>query len=171
MTDYAAIKTVVDGILQDAGVTFSILLVGETSRPQSDGKAWKCDAWRVTLATGEGNARFAYETDYFTGLGHRKPVKGAPSAKGNPNTLYREQWEKQYLRPQAPRAADVLHSLILDSSADGMSFRDWCSDYGYSDDSISAFDTYRQCCDVAVNLRRIFRPETLNALRDAVQEL
>jgi hypothetical protein len=153
------IRSAVDQILSAAGIAFKAQLVGETIRDNN----WKCDAWRVSFGT--------FQTDYFTGTGHRKPVNGAPTDKGNPNTLYREDWEKRYLRPVAPKAADVLHSLIMDMEADSMSFRDWCDNYGYSDDSLTALDTYRACCKIAEKMRATFKPETLKALREAVQDL
>lgn len=162
-TDYAAIKDAVDGILKDAGVTFSAHYVGETTRRNDGEKPWQCDAWRVKL---QARAE-VFETDYFTGLGHRKARPGAPSDKGRSNTLYREEWEKRWLKPVTPRAADVLHSLLLDAQAADMSFPDWCSAYGYSDDSIKALETYRQCCDIGAQMRRVFDHKTFEALRTA----
>lgn len=152
------IRNAVDGILAKAGVTFSVRLIGETKRDD-----WTCDEWRVKFGK--------WETSYYTGTGHRKPIKGAPADKGSPNTLFREQWERIYLRPHAPKAADVLYSLVLDSSAGDASFQDWCADFGYSDDSLSALDTYRACCAIATKLRATFKPDVLAAIREAVQEL
>ena len=157
------IRSKVTEILSAAGVTYTARRVGETRR-----KDWQCDARRVAFKPAAGPA---FETDYFTGLGHRKPAKGAPADKGRPGTLYREQWEKRYLEPQAPDAADVLYSLVLDAQADSESFPDWCADFGYSDDSIDAFETYRACCDIGRQLRTVFRPEVLAQIRDAVAEL
>ena len=65
----------------------------------------------------------------------------------------------------------ALHSLTLDADADGMSFRDWCDNFGYSDDSLNALDIYRECCKTAEQLRKVFKPEALAAIRDAVREL
>lgn len=157
------IRTNVAAILQAAGVKFTVALQGERIKD----KDWKCDAWRVRFDSGSQS----YETDYFTGTGHRKPIKGAPSDKGMPRTLYRERWEQQYLRPVAPAAADVLHSLTMDASAGVESFRDWCANFGYSDNSIDALNIYRACCDTDTQLRRIFTPDTLRAIREAVEGL
>jgi hypothetical protein len=173
MTDkYQDIRDNVTRILAAANVAFTVRYVGETERPSGD-KPWKCDVWRFTFVKPEdvGRLPHKYEGDYFTGLGHRKPIPGAPKDKGNPNTLYREDWEKRYLKPVAPPAADILHSLILDAGAEAMNFRDWASDYGYSDDSISALETYRTCCNIGAELRRIFGRETVEALRAATEEL
>jgi hypothetical protein len=136
------ISSAVDEILSKAGIVYSARLLGETMRATN----WKCDEWRVKFGK--------WETSYYTGTGRRKAL-----------TRFQD------VRPQAPKAADVLHSLVLDSEADGMSFRDWCDNYGYSDDSLNALETYRHCCDTAQKLRATFKPDVLAAIRDAVQDL
>lgn len=156
------IRSKIDEILSAAQVVFSVAYTGETKRDD-----WQCDAWRVKFTAGKQ----VFESDYFTGLGHRKVKAGAPSDKGRANTLYREQWDRAWLKPQSPKAADVLHSLALDAEADNMSFRDWCANFGYSDDSIDALEIYRQCCKTAEKLHTVFKPDTLVAIREAVQEL
>ena len=65
------IRSKVDEILSSAGIKFTVRLVGETKRDD-----WECDQWRVSFGK--------FETDYYTGTGHRKPIAGAPSDKGNP---------------------------------------------------------------------------------------
>ena len=57
-------------------------------------------------------------------------------------------------KPVFPGVASVLHSLMLDAQALDQSFADWCDDLGYDDDSISAFDTYRACCENGKNCKR-----------------
>ena len=47
-----------------------------------------------------------------------------------------------------PKVADVMHSLLLDSSAVDMDFEDWCSDFGYDTDSRKARDTYDKCLEL-----------------------
>lgn len=153
-------------ILAQAGIVFAVALMGATVRREREGASgWKCDQWRYSFTRGKET----HEGDYFTGTGLRKPLNGAPADKGTPNTLYRESWEKQWLRPVAPCAVDVLHSLLLDSDADGMSFRNWAGDFGYSDDSIDALETYRTCCRIAVELRRVCTPEVIAQLRTALE--
>ncbi len=135
------IRTAVETILSEAGVTFHARLLGATMRDK-----WECDEWRVKIGK--------WETSYYTGTGHRKQLNRFMESK-----------------PQAPKAADVLHSLIMDSEADSMSFRDWCDNFGYSDDSLNALETYRKCCTTAQKLQATFKPQTLQALRLAVQDL
>jgi hypothetical protein len=54
-----------------------------------------------------------------------------------------------------PTPASVLHCLLLDASALDESFDNWCSDYGYDSDSMSAFRTYQSCCDIAKKLYKV----------------
>lgn len=154
----------IEAILAGGDIQFHATHRGQVTR--DDG--WECDAWQTVFTRQTAGKPESIVFDYFTGLGHRKPIKGAPKDKGSPNTLYREQWEKRYLRPVAPHAADVLYSLILDASACEMSFRDWCANYGYDNDSIKALNTYNACCESGEKLRRFF---TTNQLADMTHTL
>lgn len=99
-----------------------------------DEKPWPCFEWRVTLSGKNG----MWSTPYYCGMGHvTKPKHSFAEPK-----------------PKAPSVADVLHSLTLDASAESDNFRDWCENYGYSDDSIRALNIYRQCLDTGVALRK-----------------
>lgn len=118
-----------------------ITYVGETRRED-----WPCDQWRVSLTSKAGY----WSTDYFTGLGLRaKPTN----------------------RPKKPSIADVLHSLFMDASAADMNFQDWCAEYGYSDDSIKALNTYKACLDIGTALRKHLSPEQRAAVQAIVQEM
>ena len=118
--------------------------VGETTRDD-----WHCDQWRVTLSSKAGFQSF----DYFTGLGLR--------TKPNP-------WGQR--KPCRPKVADVLQSLILDASAANENFHEWCANYGYSDDSIKAMNTYKACLETAQALRKHFSPDILRQLRELLQD-
>lgn len=153
----------VSEFLQSAGVTFSASFVGATVRPDN----WECDEWRVTFSRAGG---WTFKTEYFTGTGHRKQVKAMPQPPFRKNTLAYEAWAKDAFKPQAPHAADVLHSLLLDSTASDQSFNDWCGDMGMDSDSIKAFSTYQACCAIGESLRKLFNRTELEALRDMVQD-
>ena len=120
--------------------------VGETTRDNN----WQCDQWRVQLTSKAG----FWSTDYFTGLGHRIKPK--------------QSWAKPVVK--RPKVADVLHSLILDASAADENFHDWCAEYGYSDDSIKALNTYKACLETAQALRKHFSPDTLRTVRELLQD-
>jgi hypothetical protein len=117
------------------------------------------DQWRVTISSKAGFHSF----DYFTGLGLRTPAVMRRTIDGR---LY----EKAPARVKNPKVADVLHSLIMDSSAADENFHDWCANYGYSDDSIKAMNTYKACLEIAVALRKHFSPDTLRQVRELLQD-
>lgn len=123
-----------------------IAYVGEIVR----NNGWKCDQWRVELSSKAG----FWSTDYFTGLGHRsKPDSWRPA------------------KPKKPTIADVLYSLFMDASAADNKFHDWCAEYGYSDDSIKALNTYKRCLDIATALRKHFSPDQRQAIQAIISEM
>jgi hypothetical protein len=125
-----------------------IQYVRETKRED-----WACDQWEVTIewSNQRGNGQFV--TDYYTGLGLRsKPKQSLVES-----------------RPIRPKIAEVLHSLFLDASASDYNFSDWCEEYGYSDDSIKALNTYKQCLEIATNLRKAFDAETRKQIEEVIE--
>lgn len=124
----------------------TISYVCETQR---DG--WNCDQWRVGFKHPNG----FWQTDYFTGLGLRSKLK-------------KSSWESP--RPVKPSIADVMHALLSDAEAIDQSFKDWCDNYAYSDDSLKAFDTYRQCCETAAQLLKVFSRTEIAKMREALQD-
>lgn len=143
-----------------------ITLVGATMRD-----SWECDQWRVTIGTGK--AQFA--TDYYTGIGHRKPRKGAPPKPKSHHplghkSLAQKAWEEKYLQPVTPKKAGVLHSLVLGSEAEDMSFSDWCTNYEFSDDSFKAHSIYMACCKIAKDLRQVFTRAEVEKMRELLQD-
>ena len=123
--------------------------VGEVPSKWDESTPRTVDQWRVTLSSKAGFHSF----DYFTGLGLRT----------NPNS-----WGQR--KPKKPKVADVLHSLTMDASAADENFHDWCANFGYSDDSIKAMNTYKACLEVAVALRKHFSPDTLRQVRELLQD-
>lgn len=141
----------IDAFLKENNITYAGRYVGETVRDNN----WQCDAWRASFAAGKSR----FDTDYYTGLRHRKKGKEYVSAG-----------LKTPDKPIAPCAADVLYNLILDSSALDTSFDYWCSDYGYDTDSISAFNTYQACCKIAKDLHRVFTRAQIETLRGLLED-
>lgn len=168
-----AIRTAVQTIIADAGVTFSAIYHGE--QKGALGGNHPMDKWSCAFTKGDG--REAHEEfEFYTGLGHRKPAEWKFGCRGydggpkpTPGTLLYEHWQAD-ARPQAPHAADVLHSIILDSSAVGQSFQSWCDEFGYDSDSRKAEATYRACQENADKLSRIFNHQQREALAEALQD-
>ena len=132
--------------------------VGETVRDND----WKCDQWRVQLTSKAGY----WSTDYFTGLGHRTRTYSGYGRKWD--AMRKKHYDD---KPKKPAVADVLYSLFRDASAADNNFHDWCAEYGYSDDSIKALNTYKQCLDIATALRKHFSPEQRAAIQAIVSEM
>lgn len=148
------IRANVTRYLEELSVTFSAD-GGERITRDGGGKPWRCFQWSVTFK--RTNTRF--DTMYYTGLGRVQSRR-----RRNPDSVF-------YTEPkaQAPRAADVLYCLLSDADANSMSFKDWCSDYDYSEDSIKALNTYKECCDAAVKLSVIFSGANIEALREMLE--
>lgn len=132
--------------------------VAEVPSKWDSDKPCNVDQWRVTLSSKAGFHSF----DYFTGLGLRTPAVMRRDFGGY-------MYEKTPAKPKKPKVADVLHSLILDASAADENFVDWCANYGYSDDSIKAMNTYKTCLDTATALRKYFAPDVLRQIRELLQ--
>ncbi len=165
-------------ILGHAGVNYNVAYKGE--KTEASGRGHVVDEWSSTFTVANGRTarppEAREEFDYFTGLGCRKVPTWKYGVQGYdngpppwPGTLLHEQWMKQ-AKPQTPHAADVLCSLILDSSAVGQSFESWCDDFGFDTDSRKAFNTYAACQQNADKLARIFNAAQMEALRNALQD-
>ena len=122
-----------------------IRYVGETMRTWAPLKWTTVDQWAITVFDEDGTP---YVFDYYTGLGRRQGLKS----------------------PKPPKVADVLYSLLTDASAEQRNFHEWCSDYGYSTDSISALNAYRAYLDTAAALRKCFSNELLAELNTLLVE-
>jgi hypothetical protein len=115
---------------------------------------WPCYQWNVTVGAQWNNPHGFWTFPYYCGLGRVTKPKHS--------------WMEP--KPVRPSNDDILHSLILDAGAANMNFADWCSDYGYSDDSISALNAYRECLTTATMLRKHFGRDTLEALKLQLQD-
>lgn len=121
-----------------------IIYRGETSRDD-----WDCFEYEVRLFVPGGNrVKPAWTTRYYCGKGHI-----------NKNGT-----------PKKPEKSDVLSSLFRDAEAHNQSFPEWCSDFGYSDDSIKALNIYKNCCEIWDSLQLVygftFLEDLKNQLRD-----
>ena len=148
----------IDSLLSAWNIQFSASLIGETIKDNN----WKCDEWRIKIG--------AMRTSYYTGTGHRKHKKGAFRTTARKGTVAYANWERANLQPVAPCAADVIYSLLSDAEAADMSFNDWCDNFGYSSDSISAFITYQQCSTIGYDLQKVFTAKQRAELSELLQD-
>lgn len=174
----------VELILKNCEVSYSAGYVALTERGDGDTK-WQCDEWRIQFTRTRAELQKVEKFKYFTGLGHRAPATAAhkqTAAYGFPgltdgDRAGRTSYGRRYLaeieklrKPVAPHAADVLYSLLMDSSAVGQSFESWCSELGMDSDSRKAEATYRACQENADKLARIFDHVAREALQTALQD-
>jgi hypothetical protein len=150
-------NTTLETILDIESLPVKIDYVGQTQKEQN----WDCDQWRVTLSSKAGFHSF----DYFTGIGLR--IRRYYGYGSKWDAMQKKHYDD---KPQKPKVADVLYSLIMDASAADENFHEWCDNYGYSDDSIKAMNIYKSCLEIAVALRKHFSPDILRQVRELLQD-
>lgn len=133
----------------ETGFNFESLPVTITYLGVTKRNEWDCFMFNVFVGNGTGQ----FTTPYYTGMGHiNKRLSG--HGKKVPNR---------------PKIKDIMYSLLLDASATNDNFNDWCSNYGYSTDSIAALNMYKSCLDTSENLRKVFSREQLDAMQEDLQ--
>lgn len=88
--------------------------------------------------------------DYKTGIGcietgsikSRKPSVIAIIPNGD---RFNGKLFDKKVRATIPNINDILECLINDSEVSNISFNEFCSNYGYSTDSIKALNIYQEC--------------------------
>lgn len=158
-------------LLAENGITFEVFVTRELVQDAENN--WLHDAYKVVFT----KANKSHSFDYKQGIGHRvnklpiksennKPLKLAQKLS-NDKSLYNKNqptWgQKQWL--VLPTAASVIWSLMLDSSACNESFGDWCSNYGYDEDSRKALELYLECQAVGQKLG------FLSGIRSQIEEI
>lgn len=155
------------------GLTFQAVLTRDDFKPGCRGGDGQ-NHWMVSL-TRNG---YTFSTEYHQGSGHRvwtKSIndpgqvvckKGDRVAPTFRISLHLEALLKAHTAPSVPTLQDVLYSLTMDAQGTEYNdFEEWCSEYGYSDDSISAKESYDACCREGKALKKLgFRLEQLSEL-------
>lgn len=145
--------------------------------------------WVITL---QRNGRDILTTDYMAGCGHCPAYKNPSLFKAGEKRD--EYTTRQRIRQECetgkvagrpldsidyipsgkailPDTCDVVYSLVLDASAiDCGSFADWCNEYGYSDDSIKAKETFDQCVAHGMKLRAAIGSTHFETIREACND-
>lgn len=121
---------------------------------------WNHFAWLVNIN--------GVDFEYRTGLGHA--VKRYTSGKytANKKPLNSITTDDSYV--SIPQLDDILQCLFSDASAGSESFNDFCDNFGYSNDSLKALDTYRACMESASKLRKALGAD-YSAQRTRVESL
>lgn len=157
-------EKLIDSFLKEIGVKFEVFPAGVGL--ERDG--WECDGWNIVLKGLKGTESF----EFFTGIRHRtdhgQGYKFLP--KESRDSLSFNEYKKRWVKPFPPYAASVLYCLALDASAAHQSFEEWCSDFGYDNDSIKALESYRDCCKNAAKLLKIFTSEQLKKISEILED-
>jgi hypothetical protein len=142
------------------------------------------DGWQVTLTM----AGKTMQTTYRTGLGHRTPNRGKiANARGfwaNKQEMEQmkqkammsrggDKWLIDFCDHKTPEAQDILDCLASDSSSydNARNFEDFCSDFGYDEDSRSAEKIYNACGAIAKELKFFLGAELYEVLLYKVERL
>ena len=125
-------------------LSVNIQFVGEGN---NDG--WMFDGWIISF---QRDRKEKISFDYRTGIGLRVKNKFGQKCA------------------TMPHIAMIMQSLLLDSQADEMSFNNWCSDYGYDNDSIRALKVYQTCCETAKKLYSVFNGQQIAEMRKVLQD-
>jgi hypothetical protein len=179
----------IDALITSLGLTIESTFVPfSQSRHAKGEQVWKSLNWRVTL---KRNAREVMTTEYSQGVGHcPSNRKKAPAGCRISQSMWEHnatEYEIERGRIAAmtgyngeilgtksipgPKAADVLSSLVLDSSVlDSATFEDWAADLGYDPDSRKAETIYRECLETALKLRAAIGDAGISALQEAFQD-
>ena len=149
-------------ILETIGVKSSALFVD--LHPKSPENDWPHFEWLVTLTRGDVSIRAPFKQ----GIGIVKPMPKT-YRQDRPDSVRKEHWVHESKARIVPSAADVVSTLIASSSGSDQTFHDWCSDFGCSEDSRKALETYLVCQVELVNLRRLLG-QHFNAAVEAARD-
>lgn len=178
-----AIEAKVTEILKASSVEYKAKFVPQSQSRNRDQKERTLN-WVVTLTKG----RMSFSTDYMQGIAHmpgyqqwtktnyermqRDALAKYASEHGKTGQCMRD---STIISPRSPlpppTAADVLHSLLLESAVlDSGGFESWACEYGYDTDSRKAEATYKACVEIALKMRGIFSDAERAQLSEALQD-
>ncbi len=148
---------------------------------------WAKDAdykYGINYAVTIKNPRGSFTFDYWGSIQDADMVAMALKAEARgqhcPEFYHVQDWLKKEYKPYKgsalrgklaahvrdvarPKAYEIL-TCLLPMSAD--TFEEFCSDYGYSSDSIAAERIYKACIEQDRNMRRLFTHAELEALQE-----
>lgn len=148
---------------------------------RTDGIKWNNDAvhWACTLKTGNGS----FDFEYSEGIGHFMNIqhhlynkiasenlkncilipvlrRGFGTTSGlktdEVNALLNfKRVDKKTFKPIPPQSLDVLRSLKIDAECGKETFEDFCTSYGYDEDSRNAYDIWTKCTQTLLAMIRL----------------
>lgn len=141
---------------------------------------WLCDKWFFSFPANNVTVEF------YTGIGlHRKqaPIDDRSAFKRLTNIRrrfdqmtdieklnYIKALEKCSVIKSKPNIDDLLNSMVKDSYALNIGFDEWCLEYGYSNGSRKALETYLACQKQTEKLMNLGLNYSLNKLAELYQD-
>jgi hypothetical protein len=172
--------------LEAAQVTMEARHVPTTYNPNAGKDDWQHIAWSIVFRSPRGE----FTTSYRQGIGHlpedlrpkswervtihqAQRIAWALKTGRNPDRRADHFHTGTPSKPLAPPdIADVVSSLVMDASAaDYSSFAEWARDMGGNPDSIKELETFNACQRIALDLLRVFGPQTMEAIKEPAQSL
>ena len=136
---------------------------------------FKDDEWRsncinhnVTIRRGASGIN----TNYSQGIGHLPKIKAYEGISLDAHNARQRAIETGGLGKKLPTPTliEVMYSLLMDSNSELTSFADWCSDYGYEDDSIKALKIFEACRTVKLEMLSMFTSKEIEEMNDLLQD-
>lgn len=150
-------------VLEIAGVKALAIFLGFRAKsPEND---WAHFEWSVELTRGD----VRYRVPFKQGIGNIKPMPKT-FRRDRSDSVRANLWLHEVKARIVPSAASVVSTLIASSSGSDQTFHDWCGDFGYSEDSRKALETYLACQVELTQLRRLLGKHFSAAVEAASNE-
>lgn len=168
MTDYQAQAK---QFLADCKATMEIKFVGKEIPSHWCGETKPHNKYQFTITTPKGEY-----TSYFWDSLHNTEVSEM-NLQSYAERKYKIHWYdvSAFEKGKAIRELDILKAKAKPTEYDILacvekysydSFSDFCAEFGYSTDSISARETFLACGEEYAGLRRIFTEEQMEKMRE-----
>lgn len=72
--------------------------------------------------------------------------------------------------PRVPGIKAVMRCLLSDMRAGDLPFEEFCSEFGYDEDSRKAYALWEGCKNIAVKIESLFSPDEIEAMEKALED-
>lgn len=168
MTDY---KAQAKQFLTDCNSTMEINLVGKEVPAHWRDETKPHNKYQFTISTPKGKyTSYFWDSLYNTEVSEMTADNLACKRRGihyDGLTMYERAKILKKLKSLKAKAKPTEYDILACVEKYGYdSFSDFCAEFGYSTDSISARETFLACGDEYAGLRRIFTEEQMEKLRE-----
>jgi len=183
-------QTQADTFLVANGLKLRATLANSKPAPRSKEDGESGNHYRVTISAKDtakwGRSKLVF--DFWGSIADAQCLccKGKGTVKGSPlpslthegkGFWIKDQSQRSYTcpecsgskrakEPKAPTAYDVLACISPDACFDHETFADFCDEFGYDSDSLTALQTFNRCKAFAKRLQAFFTPAELDQLAE-----